>query len=68
VSHPNCKDGHICQVSSGHICIEKGCNEMAGTLWGPMWCPAHDQERLDRISRNLESIRNDLTASGGEQK
>ena len=32
------------------------CNEPAGTLWGPYWCPEHDKERLDRISRNLVEI------------
>lgn len=55
-SHPNCVAGHVCQRLSGRLCIEPGCNLHAGTLWGPYWCPQHDQERLDRITASLESI------------
>jgi hypothetical protein len=57
-SHPNCwgPAGHICQEPSGRACIEKGCDQPAGTHWGPYWCPEHDVERLDRISANLDSM------------
>lgn len=56
-AHPNCHgpDGHICQKPSGARCVEAGCNEPAGTLWGPLWCPEHDMERLDRVTAGLES-------------
>ena len=56
-AHPNCHgpDGHVCQKPSGVRCVEAGCNEPAGTLWGDLWCPAHDMERLDRVSAGLES-------------
>ncbi len=37
-------------------CIERGCNEPAGTPWGPLWCAEHDAQRLARISASLESI------------
>lgn len=57
-SHPKCKrpDGHTCQEASGRTCVESGCAEEAGTLWGPLWCPEHDAERLDRISASLEEL------------
>lgn len=55
-AHPKCIDGHICQEPSGQPCIEQGCDEPAGTLWGPLWCPDHDSERLDRISAQFAAI------------
>lgn len=57
-SHQRCTDAgrHICREPSGRTCIERGCEEAAGTLWGPYWCPEHDKERLDRISASLEEI------------
>lgn len=55
-AHPNCDNGHVCQRPSGRKCVEQGCNENAGTLWGPMWCPDHDRERLDRVSRQLAAL------------
>ena len=58
MSHPNCvrPDGHTCQKPSGRVCYEKGCNEPAGTSWGPYWCPEHDAERLDRITGQLTEL------------
>ena len=58
MSHPRCHgpEGHVCQKPSGRQCYEKGCPEAAGTSWGPYWCPSHDEERLDRITRNLKEI------------
>jgi hypothetical protein len=57
-SHPKCQTerGHICQKPSGKHCYEMPCPEPAGTLWGPYWCPKHDQERLERITRALEMM------------
>lgn len=56
-SHPRCADElHTCQKPSGRRCIEKGCDEPAGTNWGPLWCPRHDKERLERISAQLEAL------------
>jgi hypothetical protein len=57
-SHQKCRDAgeHICQRPSGRTCIEEGCDQPAGTLWGPLWCPEHDQERLDRIGRQMSEI------------
>lgn len=57
-SHQCCVDAgkHVCQKPSGGACIEDGCDRPAGTLWGPLWCPEHDQERLDRISSQMVAI------------
>jgi hypothetical protein len=54
--HPNCTEGHVCQKPSGQSCIETGCDEPAGTLWGPLWCPEHDYKRLASISDFLASL------------
>lgn len=58
MSHPKCQTaaGHVCAEPSGRVCIEAGCDKAAGTLWGPLWCPDHDAERLDRISASLEAL------------
>lgn len=60
-SHPKCwtGDGYShteCRDPSGKPCIESGCNQPAGTLWGPHWCPEHDVERLDRISASMDRL------------
>lgn len=59
--HAKCSEGHICQEPSGRVCCEPGCDEQAGTWWGPYWCPEHDKERLYRISRSFESMMAELT-------
>jgi len=56
MSHPDCNDGHTCQRPSGRPCVQSGCDEPAGTLWGRWWCPEHDQQRLDRIGAALTAI------------
>lgn len=62
-AHPNCQTdaGHVCEKPSGKACIEQGCGEAAGTLWGPLWCPEHDQERLNRVSAGLDKILSTLS-------
>lgn len=59
-SHPKCwtddRYEHHCHQPSGRTCIERGCDNPAGTPWSPYWCPACDVARLDRISANLEDI------------
>lgn len=47
---------HICQKPSGRTCIEQGCEQAAGTLWGPLWCPEHDKERLDRVLAGFAAV------------
>lgn len=57
-AHKKCVDAgeHICQEPSGYVCVEDGCDRAAGTWWGPYWCPEHDKERIDRISRQFDDI------------
>jgi hypothetical protein len=57
-AHQRCIDAgeHICQQPSGRKCIVAGCDREAGTLWGPLWCPDHDRERIDRISGQMAKI------------
>lgn len=61
MSHPNCGAEHTCQRPSGRVCVEPGCTQPAGTIWGPLWCPDHDRERLDRITDQLEAIADQFT-------
>lgn len=37
-------------------CIERGCEEPAGTPWTPLWCADHDDARINRISASLADI------------
>lgn len=58
-AHPGCwrKDHYehaYCSLPSGKTCVD--CGGVAGTLWGPHWCPACDVKRLDRVSANLEAL------------
>jgi len=57
-AHGQCMEAgeHICQKPSGKRCDSQPCEEPAGTWWGPFWCPAHDKERLDRISISFETL------------
>lgn len=66
MSHPNCGDGHVCQRPSGRTCYERGCNEPAGTIWGPHWCPDHDRERLDSISAGMADVLATLGREGAQ--
>lgn len=61
MSHPDCVRKswgvlHYCQIPSGRECVEIGCDREAGTQWGPLWCPDHDLERLDRVTKSLEGL------------
>ncbi|MCU1441113.1 MAG: hypothetical protein JWP85_2110 [Rhodoglobus sp.] len=71
-AHAKCMTAgeHICQDPSGRPCIEWPCPNPAGTWWGPLWCPEHDKERLDRISASFDSIRASFrraSTTGSEQ-
>ena len=41
---------------TGKSCIEEGCDKPAGTAWSPLWCPACNVVRMDRIDRNLRGL------------
>lgn len=44
------------QFHTGKRCIEQGCDEPAGTAWGPYWCFRHNVERLNRIGDRLDRL------------
>lgn len=48
---------------TGKPCIEQGCDEPAGTGWSPLWCFKHNVERIDRISRRLEALDEQMSAA-----
>lgn len=56
--HPRCWVGdhyeHNCLEPKGKRCVE--CGEVAGTPWGPYYCPDCDVVRLDKITKELLSI------------
>jgi hypothetical protein len=69
-AHPNCWDaaahrydhdvGGCARPGDRTRCYDAdrtGCTERPGTAWGPYWCPRHDAERLNRISRQLDAVR-----------
>ena len=41
---------------TGKPCIERGCNNPAGTGWSPFWCQPCNAKRMDRISASLEQM------------
>ncbi len=66
-SHPDCWTGeryvhNTCARPSGRQCFD--CGAPAGTRWGPYWCPDCDVKRLDRITAQMERIREDLPTNG----
>jgi hypothetical protein len=53
---PEC-EGNSAKYHTGKRCIESGCNEPAGTAWGPYWCVKHNVERLNRVSTEIAQLR-----------
>ena len=51
---------------TGTACVEVGCNEPAGTPWGPHWCPRHDTERIQRVTRGMERAKDALWSTRKE--
>jgi hypothetical protein len=45
-------------------CYERDCENDAGGPWSPYWCPGCDRERVERISRNLKQLGDDLKRAG----
>jgi hypothetical protein len=37
-------------------CADQPCDEVPGTAWSPYWCFAHNVERIDRITRQLDEL------------
>lgn len=44
------------EYHSGKPCRAKGCQNPAGTWWGPSWCQQHNAERLARIGADLDDM------------
>lgn len=51
-AHPGNSSEHY----TGKPCIERGCNNPAGTHWSPYWCFRCNVRRIRRITSNLEGI------------
>lgn len=49
----NCEENSP-KYHTGKKCIEKGCNNPAGTAWSPYWCVDCNIKRMDRITAQLE--------------
>lgn len=47
---------------AGGPCIERGCDNPAGTHWSPHWCFDCNAERMRRVDRSLQEIRDRLAA------
>jgi hypothetical protein len=43
---------------SGRTCVEKGCNNPAGTAWSPYWCQSCNAARMDHIAQQLGKLLN----------
>jgi len=50
---------------TGKSCIE-GCGRPAGTAWGKHWCFECNVKRINRISRQLDSMCGAANKKGGE--
>ena len=44
------------KYQTGKKCIEKECENPAGTAWSPYWCQVHNAERMNRITEHLNEI------------
>lgn len=44
------------RYQTGEACIETGCSKPAGTHWSPIWCHAHNVERMHRVNRQFDAI------------
>ncbi len=47
-------------ITQAKKCIEKDCNNPAGTRWSPYWCKECNIKRMDNITKNLEEFANYL--------
>ncbi len=52
---PN-NSGNSAKYRTGKKCIEEGCENLAGTYWGPYWCFQHNVERIDRINASFAKL------------
>lgn len=45
------------KYQTGKPCVEKGCENPAGTAWSPLWCFEHNVERLGKLTEAFELIK-----------
>ena len=55
-SHPH----NSPEYHSGLLCITENCKELAGTWWSSFWCMKCNDNRLNKVSKNLESMLKDM--------
>ncbi len=49
-------EGNSERHRTGKPCVERGCDQPAGTAWSPLWCPACNIERMDRIDASMKRL------------
>lgn len=49
-------EGNGAKHLTGKPCIEKGCDNPAGTAWSPFWCFACNVKRIRRIDAGFAAI------------
>lgn len=62
------REGRRAYANPARPCRAEGCEEPAGTPWGPLWCADHDDERVNRIARQFREIRDDYEARLAERR
>jgi len=49
-------DGNSSKYHTGKECIEKDCDNPAGTAWSPHWCFECNTKRIDNIKKSIDEI------------
>lgn len=50
-------EGNSKKYKTNKVCIEKDCENKAGTAWSPLWCFECNVIRMDRISSQLKATK-----------
>lgn len=53
---------------TGLPCINEGCDRPAGTGWSHLWCFRCNVRRMDKITRSLEEIHEQLVREKAEMQ
>ena len=48
--------GNSAEYHTGEDCIERDCDNPAGTAWSPKWCFGCNRARMRRITEELENL------------
>lgn len=46
-------EGNSSAHHTGRPCINRGCDNPAGTYWSVLWCYEHNVERMDLVNDRL---------------